>query len=165
MREQQDPHDSVPGPRAGAGRILEEAIRGVERVSLPLRLVSLLELGTDVEAENRIAKAYWELGELAQAREHYQSALALDPIVSLFERRAKLSRGWAIGAVYLLQRIPGYQPRWVFLIGVLPAFVTLWIRKEVPETAEWSAEKGRQATPASCRSASESCLGPQPCSS
>lgn len=27
------------GPRAGAGRILEEAIRGVERVSLPLRLV------------------------------------------------------------------------------------------------------------------------------
>ena len=37
------------GPRAGAGRILEEAIRGVERVSLPLRLVSLLELGTDVD--------------------------------------------------------------------------------------------------------------------
>ncbi|KLO63095.1 hypothetical protein AA983_06985 [Dermacoccus sp. PE3] len=37
------------GPRAGAGRILKEAIRGVERVSLPLRLVSLLELGTDVD--------------------------------------------------------------------------------------------------------------------
>ena len=37
------------GPRADAGRILEEAIRGVERVSLPLRLVSLLELGTDVD--------------------------------------------------------------------------------------------------------------------
>lgn len=53
----------------------------------------------------------------------------------------------AIGAVFLLQQLPGYQPRWVFLIGVLPAFVTLWIRKEVPETAEWSAEKGRQAAP------------------
>ncbi|WP_322612469.1 universal stress protein [Dermacoccus abyssi] len=37
------------GPSAGAGRILEEAIRGVERVSLPMRLVSLLELGTDVD--------------------------------------------------------------------------------------------------------------------
>jgi nucleotide-binding universal stress UspA family protein len=37
------------GPRVGAGRILEEAIRGAERVSLPLRLVSLLELGTDVD--------------------------------------------------------------------------------------------------------------------
>ncbi|NBN95764.1 MAG: MFS transporter, partial [Verrucomicrobia bacterium] len=39
----------------------------------------------------------------------------------------------AIAAVFLLQQLPGYQPRWVFLIGVLPAFVTLWIRKEVPE--------------------------------
>ncbi len=53
----------------------------------------------------------------------------------------------AIAAVFLLQQLPGYQPRWVFLIGVLPAFVTLWIRKEVPETAEWSAEKGKQAAP------------------
>jgi MFS family permease len=53
----------------------------------------------------------------------------------------------AIAAVFLLQQIPGYQPRWVFLIGVLPAFVTLWIRKEVPETAEWSSEKGKQASP------------------
>jgi len=53
----------------------------------------------------------------------------------------------AIAAVFLLQQVPGYQPRWVFLIGVLPAFVTLWIRKEVPETDEWSAEKGRRAAP------------------
>ncbi|MEY4379512.1 MAG: hypothetical protein RLZ85_1393 [Verrucomicrobiota bacterium] len=53
----------------------------------------------------------------------------------------------AIAAVFVLQQIPGYQPRWVFLIGVLPAFVTLWIRKEVPETAEWSAEKGKQPAP------------------
>lgn len=53
----------------------------------------------------------------------------------------------AIAAVTLLQLIPGYAPRWVFLIGVLPAFVTLWIRKEVPETAEWQAEQGRRATP------------------
>jgi predicted MFS family arabinose efflux permease len=53
----------------------------------------------------------------------------------------------AIAAVFLLQQLPGYQPRWVFLIGVLPAFVTLWIRKEVPETAEWSAEKGKQPAP------------------
>ncbi len=28
-------------------------------------------------------------------------ALALDPLVGLFERRAKLARGWAIGAVYV----------------------------------------------------------------
>ena len=46
----------------------------------------LLELGPDAEAENRIAKAYWELGELGQAREHYQTALALDPTNRIAER-------------------------------------------------------------------------------
>ena len=48
----------------------EEAARINER---------LLELGPDSEAENRLAKAFWEQGELATAREHYQAALALDP--------------------------------------------------------------------------------------
>ena len=46
----------------------------------------LLELGPDVEAENRLAKALWELGELAAAREHYQTALALDPTNRIAER-------------------------------------------------------------------------------
>src|SRR4051795_3757159 len=46
----------------------------------------LLELGADAEAENRLAKALWELGELGQAREHYQKALALDPTNRIAER-------------------------------------------------------------------------------
>src|SRR5829696_6329769 len=46
----------------------------------------ILELGPDSEAENRLARAYWELGELAQAREHYQAALALDPTNRIAER-------------------------------------------------------------------------------
>jgi tetratricopeptide (TPR) repeat protein len=46
----------------------------------------LLELGTDAEAENRLAKALWELGELASAREHYQTALSLDPTNRIAER-------------------------------------------------------------------------------
>jgi len=46
----------------------------------------ILELGPDSEAENRLARAYWEMGELAQAREHYQSALALDPTNRIAER-------------------------------------------------------------------------------
>ena len=46
----------------------------------------LLELGPDVEAENRLAKAYWEQGELGAAREHYQTALALDPTNRIAER-------------------------------------------------------------------------------
>jgi tetratricopeptide (TPR) repeat protein len=46
----------------------------------------LLELGADAEAENRLAKALWEQGELAAAREHYQTALALDPTNRIAER-------------------------------------------------------------------------------
>jgi tetratricopeptide (TPR) repeat protein len=46
----------------------------------------LLELGPDAEAENRLAKALWEQGELAEAREHYQTALALDPTNRIAER-------------------------------------------------------------------------------
>jgi tetratricopeptide (TPR) repeat protein len=46
----------------------------------------LLELGPDAEAENRLAKALWEMGELATAREHYQTALALDPTNRIAER-------------------------------------------------------------------------------
>ena len=46
----------------------------------------LIELGPDSEAENRLAKALWELGDLGQAREHYQKALALDPTNRIAER-------------------------------------------------------------------------------
>jgi len=46
----------------------------------------LIALGPDAEAENRLAKALWELGELAAAREHYQTALALDPTNRIAER-------------------------------------------------------------------------------
>lgn len=46
----------------------------------------ILELGPESEAENRLAKAFWEMGELAQAREHYQAALAIDPTNRIAER-------------------------------------------------------------------------------
>ncbi|MEX2546456.1 MAG: hypothetical protein WD830_01555 [Chloroflexota bacterium] len=46
----------------------------------------ILELGPDSEAENRLARAFWERGELATAREHYQAALALDPTNRIAER-------------------------------------------------------------------------------
>lgn len=46
----------------------------------------ILELGPESETENRLAKALWEQGELAAAREHYQAALALDPTNRVAER-------------------------------------------------------------------------------
>ena len=44
-------------------------------------------------------------------------------------------------AVTLLSIIPGYEMRWVFLVGILPALVTLWIRRAVPETEAWHEAK------------------------
>ncbi len=35
------------------------------------------------------------------------------------------------------------HPRYVFLVGVLPAFVVLWIRRAVPEPEEWQGAKQR----------------------
>ena len=46
----------------------------------------LLELGPDAESENRLAKSLWELGELRAAREHYQTALGLDPTNRIADR-------------------------------------------------------------------------------
>ena len=46
----------------------------------------LLEMGPDSDSENRLAKALWEQGKLAEAREHYQAALALDPTNRIAER-------------------------------------------------------------------------------
>jgi len=33
------------------------------------------------------------------------------------------------------------HPRWVFLVGVLPAFLVFWIRRAVPEPEEWQGAK------------------------
>jgi MFS family permease len=39
------------------------------------------------------------------------------------------------------------EHRYVFLVGILPALVTLWIRQAVPETAEWHAAKASHVEP------------------
>ena len=52
----------------------------------------ILEMGPDAEAENRLAKSLWELGELGEAREHYQVALALDPTNRIAERNIERLR-------------------------------------------------------------------------
>jgi MFS family permease len=45
--------------------------------------------------------------------------------------------------------LAAYPPRSVFLVGVLPAFLVLWIRRAVPEPEEWQGAKrlARHAEP------------------
>jgi MFS family permease len=49
----------------------------------------------------------------------------------------------AMIAGYLLS---GYPPRAVFLVGILPALIVVWIRRSVPEPHEWREARGRQHT-------------------
>ena len=44
-------------------------------------------------------------------------------------------------AVYAIMSGAGIGPRYVFLVGILPAFVVFWIRRAVPEPEEWSLAK------------------------
>ena len=58
----------------------------------------LLEMGPEADTENRLAKALWELGELGNAREHYQAALALDPTNRIAERNIDRLRTLLVAA-------------------------------------------------------------------
>jgi hypothetical protein len=55
-------------------------------------------MGPEADAENRLAKALWELGELGAAREHYQAALALDPTNRIAERNIDRLRTLLVAA-------------------------------------------------------------------
>ncbi len=41
----------------------------------------------------------------------------------------------------------GHDPRNLFLVGILPALLTLWIRHSVPETEEWAEARKGQKVP------------------
>jgi len=45
---------------------------------------------------------------------------------------------------YFLISSAGFANHYVFLVGILPALITLWIRKAVPETEQWHAAKAAQ---------------------
>jgi MFS family permease len=47
------------------------------------------------------------------------------------------------GLVVFLLALAGFPPRAVFLAGILPALLVLWIRQAVPEPEEWRAAKAR----------------------
>ncbi len=52
-----------------------------------------------------------------------------------------------IGAALAVGLLSHYPPRYVFLVGVMPALATLWIRRHVPEPAEWHGERASNDVP------------------
>lgn len=63
---------------------------------------------------------------------------------------ATLQSGYMVGmiaAALTTSWLSHLPPKWVFLVGVAPAFLTLWIRWAVPEPAEWHAAAKAQKPP------------------
>ncbi len=64
------------------------------------------------------------------------------------EHRSKgiglMQSGWALGYMAASVMAALVLPRWgwrpLFLLGVLPAFFTWWLRRNIPESKEWRAE-------------------------
>ncbi len=48
-----------------------------------------------------------------------------------------------LGAVLASRLLAGSPPRYIFLVGVLPALLVFWIRRAVPEPEEWHAAKAK----------------------
>src|SRR4029079_4844956 len=49
----------------------------------------------------------------------------------------------AVLSNWLMSSIVSTQPRYLFLVGILPALLVFWVRKAVPEPEEWHAAKKR----------------------
>jgi MFS family permease len=60
-----------------------------------------------------------------------------------------MQSAWAIGFAAAAGVTAIVLPRWgwrgVFFVGLLPAFLTLWVRRSVPEPAMWQAARARGA--------------------
>jgi len=59
---------------------------------------------------------------------------------------AVLQAGVNIGillACLAVYSLAGFPPRFVFLVGILPALLVFWIRRNVPEPAEWLSARAR----------------------
>lgn len=63
---------------------------------------------------------------------------------------ATLQSGYIVGCIaasFVAKWMSGLDPRTPFLVGILPALLTLWIRRAVPEPAHWVEASGREAPP------------------
>jgi MFS family permease len=62
-------------------------------------------------------------------------------IAAVLQSGVNLGVLMAVLTSFLMAGIVATQPRWIFVVGVLPAFLVFWIRRHVPEPQEWHAAK------------------------
>ena len=63
---------------------------------------------------------------------------------------ATLQNGYIVGmiaAAVTVGLFKQFDPRYVFLVGIVPALATVWIRKAIPEPEVWEGERKSQEMP------------------
>lgn len=88
-----------------------------------------LGLGAEWSAGAVLVAEYWPADKRARAISLMQSGWAI---------------GYILAAIVAATVLPSYGWRAMFLIGVLPALITVWIRRNVPEPPVW-LERERSA--------------------
>lgn len=86
-----------------------------------------LGLGAEWSAGAVLVAEYWPSDKRARAISLMQSGWAI---------------GYILAAIVAATVLPSYGWRAMFLIGVLPALITVWIRRNVPEPPVWRERTG-----------------------
>lgn len=95
---------------------------------LTFRLLQGLGLG----AENPIASAY--IGEMSGAKLRGRMAFAFQAVFACAIFITAMTSLWVV---------PHWGWQWMFVIGAVPAFLALWLRRLVPESPRWLVGVGR----------------------
>lgn len=109
---------------------------------LIFRFVAALGIGGEWAAGSSLVSETVDRKHRAWASATLQSGYMVGMLLAAFAVRSITGHG---AMEQLIGKSLDY--RYVFLVGVLPAFVTIWIRKAVPEPEEWQNEKSTESLP------------------
>lgn len=98
---------------------------------LILRFLAALGIGGEWAAGSALVSETWHSKHRAWASATLQSGYMCGMIL------AALTTGW----------MSSFEPRYVFLVGVLPALATFWIRRSIDEPDEWRGEVTKREPP------------------
>lgn len=96
------------------------------------RFIAALGIGGEWAAGSALVSETWHERHRAWASALLQSGYMVGMIVAAFT-----ANRW----------MAALEPRYVFIVGVVPALATFWIRKAVQEPSEWKGELERKSVP------------------
>lgn len=97
--------------RANAKQAIALAMEGRWREAVEANKEIIESMAGDVDAYNRLGRAYMELGSFAQAREAYQQALALDPYNTIAEKNLRRLSHLGEGVVTVSANFGRFEPK------------------------------------------------------